>query len=476
VVPDLIVAGGDVVTMNPGREVLVSGAVAIGGSKIVQLGSVDAFRRRWPGTPELDARGCVVTPGMVNTHQHVTGDPLVRSCIPDDLAPGRAVTDWIVPVHAVHLAGDDELAATLTAVESVRNGVTMLVEAGTVAEPVRAAAGLDAVGVRATIGTWGWDVGGGPFAGPADEVLDRQRQVLDAFPPGGSVTGWVTLVGHGLASDELLAGAAALARSRGTGLTLHMSPTSADGETFRARAGCDPLVHLDHLGVLGPHLLVAHGVWLSDAEVDAVLRTRTALAYCPWAYLRLGQGVTRRGRHAEIFQRGGRVGLGCDAVNAGDQLDILRVAALAAGLAKDMRSDPTWFGAHEAFEMATIRGAEAIGMAERIGSIEVGKEADLVVHDATAPQWTPRGDVALQLVWSADGRTVRDVVIGGRIVVRDRVCLTVDEATLRAEAADAAQALRERASLPVAPRWPHVPADAHDAPPVGRLPGVGRLT
>jgi len=476
VAPDLIVAGGDIVTMNPGREVLLSGAVAIGGSTILAIGSVDALRRRWPGTPELDARGCVITPGMVNTHQHLTGDPLVRSCIPDDVAPGRAVTDWILPVHAAHLAGDDELSATLTALESVRNGVTMLVEAGTVAHPARAAAGLNAVGVRATIGTWGWDVGGGPFTGRTDEVLDRQRQVLDAFPTGGSVTGWVTLVGHGFASDELLAGAAALARTRGTGLTLHMSPTSADAATFRARAGCDPLIHLDRLGVLGPHLLVAHGVWLSDAEVDAVLRTRTALAYCPWAYLRLGQGVTRQGRHAEIVQRGGRVGLGCDAVNAGDQLDVLRVAALAAGLAKDVRADPTWFGAHEAFEMATIGGAEAIGMAERIGSIEVGKEADLVVHDAGGPQWTPRGDIALQLVWSADGRTVRDVIIGGRIVVHDHVCVTVDEAALRDEAAAAAHALRERASLPTAPRWPHVPADTRDSPPVGRLPGAGRLT
>ncbi|MFI5042071.1 MAG: amidohydrolase family protein, partial [Acidimicrobiales bacterium] len=193
-------------------------------------------------------------------------------------------------------------------------------------------------------------------------------------------------------------------------------------------------------------------------------------------YLRLGQGVSSRGRHAEMVLRGARVGLGCDATNAGDQVDILRAAALAAGLAKDTRVDPTWFGAHEAFEMATIRGAEAVGMDSEIGSLEVGKQADVVVHDTTALQWSPRGDTALQLVWSADGRTVRDVIIGGRVVVRDSACVTVDLAAARAEARPAAAALFARAGLTVPHRWPHVPAHTHDTPSVGRLPGAGRVT
>jgi 5-methylthioadenosine/S-adenosylhomocysteine deaminase len=471
-VADLLVLGGDIVTMNADREVLLGGAIAVGGSRILALGRAEALRRRWPGTPELDARDCVITPGMVNAHQHLTGDPLARSCIPDNLPPGSSIFDWSVPLHAAHTGDDDELSAVLTAAESVGNGVTTLVEAGTVAHPDRVAKGLQAVGVRATVGTWGWDIEGGPFAAPTDEVLDRQRDVLDAFPPGATVTGWVTLVGHNLASDELFQGAAALARARGVGMTMHMSPTSSDQEAYNARTGRDPLVHLDALGVLGPHLLLAHGVWLSDAEVELLLRTRTALAYCPWAYLRLGQGVCAHGRHAEIVRRGGRVALGCDATNAGDQVDILRAAALAAGLAKDTRIDPTWFGAHEAFEMATIGGADAVGMAGEIGSLEPGKQADIVVHDTTALQWAPRGDVALQLVWSADGRTVRDVLVAGEVVVRDGQCVTVDVAAARAAARQAAVALFERAGQAVPHRWPHVaPRDVG-----ARLPGEGRLT
>ncbi len=119
--PDLLVVGGDVVTMNAERQVLLGGAVAVSGSRIMEVCSVDRARRRWPGTPELDARDCVITPGMVNAHQHLTGDPLVRSCIPDDLPPGSSIFDWSVPLHGAHTGDDDELSATLTSVESARS-------------------------------------------------------------------------------------------------------------------------------------------------------------------------------------------------------------------------------------------------------------------------------------------------------------------------------------------------------------------
>jgi len=321
------------------------------------------------------------------------------------------------------------------------------------------AAGVVAAGLRGTIGTWGWDIEIGPYAAPCDEVLDRQRAVVEGFPAGGLVEGWVTLVGHDLASDELLAGAADLARELGTSMTMHLSPTSSDPERYIARSGRRPVVHLDHLGVLGPHLLLAHGVWLDESEIELVLSSRTAIAYCPWAYLRLGQGVTRVGRHADIVERGGRVALGCDASNAGDTADILRAAAVAAGIARDGRIDPERFGAHDAFELATIAGAEAVGMADRIGSIEPGKQADLVVHRASGWGWSPRGDVGLQLVWGTDGRSVRDVWVGGRQVIATGVSTLVDEAALEKAAAEAQAALLARAGITVPHRWPYV--DAH---------------
>ena len=455
---DLLIVGGDVVTMNARREVLVGGAVAIVGDRIGAVGSTRELRATHPGAAEVDASGCIVTPGLINAHQHLTGDPLVRSCIPDHLTPNESIFSWAVPLHAEHTPDDDELSATLTAAQSALCGVTTLIEAGTVANPDRVAAGMAAVGVRGTVGTWGWDVDDAPFAAPPDEVLDRQRQVLATHPPGGLVEGWVTLVGHDLASDELLVGAADLARSAGCGMTMHISPTSSDPESYLRHRGARPLVHFDRLRILGRHLLLAHGVWLDDAEVDLVLDTGTAVAYCPWAYLRLGQGVTVAGRHLELAARGGRLALGCDAGNAGDLPDVLRTAALAAGLARDMPVDPVGFGAHDALELATIRGAEAIGKSTQIGSLEPGKLADVVVHDCGSSALTPHGDVALQLVWGSDGRDVRDVFIGGRPVVRGGQCTTVDVADLRAAAATAQRDLLHRAGIEVPHIWPQVPA------------------
>jgi 5-methylthioadenosine/S-adenosylhomocysteine deaminase len=333
--------------------------------------------------------------------------------------------------------------------------VTTVVEAGTVAHPERVAAGVAAVGLRATVGTWGWDVEDVPFGGPTDEVLDRQRQVLDRFPPGGLVSGWVTLVGHDLMSDELLAGASALARSRGTGLTFHISPHGADAPAWLARTGQRPLVHFSSLGALGPHVLLAHAVHLDDAEVEVVLATGTAIASCPWAYLRLAQGMGAAARHWELLRRGGRLALGCDSENAGDQIDVLRAAALFAGIGKDSSGDPGSPGAHEAFELATVRGAEAVGLGGVVGALDVGLAADLVVLDGSGPEWTPPGaDIALQLVWGTDGRSVRDVLVDGRWVVRDRRPTQVDLDELRTAAAEARTALVARSGVRARPVWP----------------------
>ena len=455
---DLLVAGGDVVTMNAGREVLAGGTIAIAGDRVVAVGSTRALRAAHPEAAVLDATGCIVTPGMVNAHEHLTGDPLARSCIPDLLAPGASIFEWSVPLHGAHTADDDELSASLAAVEALHHGVTTLVEAGTVAHPHHVARAMERAGVRGTIGTWGWDIEGGPFAATADEVLERQRAVCDAWPRGGRVEGWVTLVGHNLASDALLAGAADLARELGTNMTMHLSPTASDPEEYLARTGRRPVEHLDHLGVLGEHLLLAHGVWLDDREVDLVLASGTAIAYCPWAYLRLGQGACRMSRHAEIVERGGRIALGCDASNAGDLADILRTAAVAAGIARDARVDPERFGAGTAFELATIAGAQAIGMGDRIGSLEPGKLADIVVHDTNTITFTPRGDHAMHLVWGTDGRTVRDVVVGGEIVLRDKQCTKIDEAAVLAAAAPARDALFARAGITPKPTWPVIAA------------------
>ena len=442
--PKLIVSGGDIVTMNPARDELVGGFVVIENGIIAEVTGEDPSGRH-PDAEVINAAGCVVTPGFVNGHQHFTGDPLVACCIPDTITSDEAIFDWAVPIHEHHSADDDEIAATLTALQCLRSGTTTAIEAGTVAYPDRVGGAMTATGIRGTVGRWGWDVDDVPYSAGAAEILDQQRALVGEWPAGGRVEAWVTLVGHALASDELLAGAGELSRELGVGLTMHMSPTPRDSIEYLERSGRRAIEHLADLGVLGSNVLIAHGVHLDDAEVDLMLEHDVAIAYCPWAYLRLGQGVTTAGRHIEFAERGGRLALGADAANAGDHRDLLSTAALTAGLARD-RGHHAWGSAH-ALTAATIGGAEAIGMSERIGSIEVGKAADLVVFDATGLDWGARGDLTLQLVWGNVGSTVRDVVVDGDVVMRDRQSTLINEAELIAEARDRKASLLRRAGL-----------------------------
>lgn len=455
---ELLIVGGDVITMDADRRIILDGAIAIGAGDIIEVGTATQVRAAHPDVAELDASGCIVTPGMVNTHQHVTGDPLARSCVPDDLTPGASIFSWAVPLNDAHAPADDELAATLTFVDSALSGVTTVIEAGTIGhlQPVVDAA--DRVGIRAGLGVWGWDIEQGPFSAPTFTVLERQAATLDLLPARATsrenrLRGWITLVGHDLASDGLLVGAAALARAKGAQMTMHISPTGDDGEAYLKRVGVRPLVHFQRLGILGPHLLLAHAVWLDDTETDLICASRTAVAACPWAYAHHGQGAAANSRHIWMHRHGVAVGLGCDSPNANDGVDILDAARLAVGSAKDAAIDPTCCSAYDGLEMATIGGAAAAGM-DYVGAIRCGMAADIVIHDATRWQWRPRGNPVQQLVWSAQGHTVRDVLIDGQIVVRHGRCLTVDEDELRVAAASHQAAVLARAGLSIPQRWP----------------------
>ena len=446
---------GDVVTMDAERSIISGGAVAVAEGKIAAVGKADDIRAQYRGAPERGSTQSLVVPGFVNAHQHLTADRMVASAIPDNLPPGAAIFDWIVPVHEHVNGGDDELAATLGLMEAAASGITTTIDAGTVAHPDRVAQAMGKVGVRGSIGRWGSDAEGLPQSASPSEVVDAQRDLIERYPPGGLVEASVTLVGHDLMSDELVAAAADLARSTGRRLSFHLSPTPDDAAHYLERSGHRPLVHLDRLGVLSSNVLVGHGVHIDSDELDTLVRTGTAVASCPWAYLRLGQGITERFAHLELWRRGGRLALGCDTENAGDSVDGLRAAALFAGLAKDTSADPTEFGAHHAFELLTIAGAEAVGMADRIGSLETGKAADIVVIDRSGIQWLPPSpDPILQLVWAGGGQSVTDVLVAGRLVIDGGRCTTVDVESLREEAHRAARRLIGRSGIRPRSRWP----------------------
>ena len=179
-----------------------------------------------------------------------------------------------------------------------------------------------------------------------------------------------------------------------------------------------------------------------------------SVAHCPTTALKVSYGVTQIGKFPEMVQRGVNVSIGTDGNNASNYSDLMRATYLVAGLFKDARMDPQMFPAETAYEMATLGGARTMLLDDQIGSLEVGKRADIVLHDADRPEWRPLLNVANQLVWSADGRGVHTVLVDGRIVVEDGHCTTIDEAKLWADAQQRGEAVTARSGLPDKAKWP----------------------
>jgi cytosine/adenosine deaminase-related metal-dependent hydrolase len=233
-----------------------------------------------------------------------------------------------------------------------------------------------------------------------------------------------------------------------------MSPAKVDPEGFLAEFGQRPMMHLAELGVLGEDVCITHAVHVDDHEIAAMAETGTSVAHCPTTALKVSYGVTQVGKFPEMVQRGVNVSIGTDGNNASNYSDLMRATYLVAGLFKDARTDPQMFPAEKAFEMATIGGARSMGMQDRIGSLEVGKRADLVLHDTDRPEWRPLHNVANQLVWSADGRGVHTVLVDGKVVVEDGHMTTIDERELWDRAQRAGEAVIARSGLPDRSKWP----------------------
>jgi cytosine/adenosine deaminase-related metal-dependent hydrolase len=230
-----------------------------------------------------------------------------------------------------------------------------------------------------------------------------------------------------------------------------MSPVVNDPDWYLANTGRRPVEHLAHIGALGPNVTLVHMVHVDEAEIALLAETGANVTHCPGAALKGGYGTTSVGLFPEMEVAGVNLMLGTD---GSDHADLMRAVTLMAGLFKDARRDGALFPAHRAIEMATVNGARAMGLAQEIGSLEVGKKADLVAHDTDRPEWRPMLNAVRQLVWSADGRGVHSVWVDGRRVVDAYRCTSIDEDRLYAQAQQAAEAIVARSGLPAVNAWP----------------------
>jgi 5-methylthioadenosine/S-adenosylhomocysteine deaminase len=245
-----------------------------------------------------------------------------------------------------------------------------------------------------------------------------------------------------LANPDTIKAAKALADRYDAPILIHLSESADEQKTVRERYGKTPTEHARDLGLLRKGVLGAHGIWLTDADRKILRDAEVGIAHCPQSNMKLASGAAPV---PQMLAEGMRLGLGTDGAASNNDLDMFEEMATAAFLAKHAAGDPTAAPAASVLEMATLGGARALGMEDRIGSLEAGKRADVVVVDVRGPRMTPMYDAVSHLVYAAKGADVRHVVVEGRVVMRDRAVLTLDERAVVAQAT--ALAARVTASL-----------------------------
>ncbi len=467
-----------VLTLDARRRILEHHSLLVDAGSITDLGPAPAMDARHLAACRergavLEGRGRLVLPGYVNTHVH-TFEHLSRGLIPDDLATFAWAATYARPFYAALTEGEAYVSARLACLEMLRSGTTCFVDVNVLTSLGHLDAVAQAVsesGMRAVLGRGVFDrmpkemsdamapalrervLSPSPEAalGEVDALLGRWTQSAD-----GRIRVWASVYGLSYCSDDLFAGLRAVAERHGVGMAFHIASSIEEARGLEARVGCWPITHLDRLGVLGPDLLLTHCTAVTDREVQILAERGTRVAFCPGAALRLAKGTTRIGKIPEMLAAGVTVSLGADGVSSSGTFDHARLAGLTAGLFKDARMDPTLVPAETALEMATLNGARAVLRDDVLGSIEVGKKADLAIYDLDAPEWVPRHDVVRNLVYCADGRSIRTVLVDGRIVYDAGRAVGIDSRKAIDEASAAGERIAGRLGLDPRRRWPVV--------------------
>jgi 5-methylthioadenosine/S-adenosylhomocysteine deaminase len=422
---DLVVAGGTVLTMaGPNID---DGAVAIDHGAIVGVGKRAEIAKEFVGKQTINARGNAVLPGFVNTHTHVPMT-LFRG-----IADDRDLMDWlqhyIFPAEAKNVSADFVKWGTrLAAAEMIRSGTTTFTdmyyfESDIAREAKRA-------GLRAVAGETMIDF---PVADNKtwDEAVAYVRKFVKEWQGDRLITPALAPHAPYTLSEAHLRQVRALATELHAPILIHVSETKDELKQIGEKHnGLTPGAYLDSIGFLGHDVVAAHGVWLTPDEIKTFARRGTGVAHCPESNMMLASGV------APIvdMRRGGmNVGLGTDGpAGSNNNLDMVEEMASAARLQKVSKGDPKALSARDVLEMATIGGARVLGMESKIGTLERGKRADVVVIDLQQAKVQPVYAVESAIVYAASGSSVVTTIVDGRVLMRDRKLLTVDEAeTLR---------------------------------------------
>ncbi len=455
---DLLIAHGAVVTMDARRTIHYDGALAIDGGRIVDVGPADLVEGRYAPARTIDARRRAVLPGLVDTHHHFLQNLLKGT--PDDLA----LVDWIDCVSSPrivlavggYLAGDFGLqihSSRLGCVEALRSGITCLLNMEWATPPevvdVFEDLGLRVVQTLTLTDVDQWNREG--MLLPEAEVWDLAGRLIERCRRSKLVQFRYGLACPNSCSPELIQKVRALATENGVGIHIHIAETEFEWDNMQRLYGKTPTRHLHDLGLLAPDVLGAHCIWLSDDDIGLLRDSGTRVAHNPECNMKVADGIAPI---AKMLQAGVVVSLGTDSCAVNDNMDMFEAMRVAAFLQKVSRMDPTALSADQVLEMATLGGARALGLEADLGSLEVGKKADVIVVDLTGTHLRPINNLVNNLVYCASAANdVETVIVDGRLVVDNRRLVGHDEATIVAQAEEEAIRRSRAAGLPVSPYY-----------------------
>ena len=425
---DLVVSGGTIVTMDGQRRVIEDGAIAVNHQTIVMVGPRAEIEAKYVARQEIDARGKLVLPGLINGHTHVPMT-LLRG-LKDDVSLDVWLQKYIFPAEAKNVNESFVRWGTrLGAAEMIRSGTTTFADMyyfeDAVADETKAA------GMRGVLGETFID-----FPAPDNKSEAQMLAYTENFLKRwkGDPLIHAAVAPHSIytCSKKTLKDAATLARKYNAPILIHVAETKKELVESREKNGATPVQYLDRIGLLGPDVLAAHCVWVDETDRKILAERQVGCVHNPSSNMMLASGVAPV---VEERAAGMRVGLGTDGpAGSNNDLNLMEEMDLAAKLQKVAKMDPRALGAKGALEMATIEGARALHMEKEVGSLEPGKKADVVVLSLDVPNAVPVYDVYSQIVYALKASEVKTVVIDGRTVLADGKVLTVDEARVMEKA------------------------------------------
>ncbi len=422
----LIIANGIVVTVDGAGRILNPGSVAVDGRDIVAVGTPEEIRRQFRARQTIDATGQVVMPGLVNTHTHA---PMVLfRGLADDLALEDWLTKYIFPAEARTVSPEFVRAGTrLAALEMIESGTTTFADMYYFEEEI--AKETRAAGLRGVLGETIIQFPVADAKTPAEGLL-RAEAFINEFQHDALIT--PAVAPHAIYTNDAqtLKNARALSIKYGVPTLIHAAETQVEAMTAKERGSPTVVSYLESLGFLGPGVLLAHGVWVNDADIALVKMRGVGVSHNPESNMKLASGIAPVKAYLAANVA---IGLGTDGAASNNDLDMFEAMRTASFLAKVATSDPTTVSAKTALQMATLNGARALGMEKQIGSLEAGKHADIVIVGMGAARQTPMYDPISHLVYVTRGDDVQTTIVNGQVLMRNRKVLTLDRATVLRE-------------------------------------------